>query len=372
MKKRLTILLIFLATAFFVSGFIANSTVVNERNTAENTASDTFSLQAEAEEYAWRNFTMDQPDSILNVVMEANASVQFYVVVDGSTQFHKYENRLNHNFLLTQPGQLTVRLRNNNSDIAIRVQYSMDLKIFYVQITRPYSWLLTPTLVSGLAVLSFIFLINFRGIRKRWNRTITEVILFSVAAILLVGFVPILGVVLGTAHPLVVTTTPSMEPAIWPGDLIVMARADAKQLEVGEIILYDTIVPPDFDRTAGGKITVAILHRINQTLTVNGSRYFIMKGDANPDPDLWYDNRPYLIPEEGVLGKVIYIIPKPTGDIYLMLSRIEVKALIVALVVAVVFLWPSKKKQPEVKKNQEQVPVRVCPSGSNRCSVFVR
>lgn len=80
----------------------------------------------------------------------------------------------------------------------------------------------------------------------------------------------------------------SMLPAIWPGDTLVVERASADQLQVGEVALV-------------GREGRLCAHRVVSGARASGNPNLITQGDAMPAPD-----RPVAAGE--VLGRVAYII----------------------------------------------------------------
>jgi len=85
----------------------------------------------------------------------------------------------------------------------------------------------------------------------------------------------------------------SMEPKMYPGDVVIIAKVPADNVELGDIIQFR--VP--------GEIT--IMHRVIEIQeTEEGGKIFITKGDANDQPD----SEP-VIPQN-VVGKAVLTIPK--------------------------------------------------------------
>jgi signal peptidase len=83
----------------------------------------------------------------------------------------------------------------------------------------------------------------------------------------------------------------SMQPALNPGDITIIISTPPSTIEVGDIIQY---------RTADAPIT----HRVTDTYTSGGSRWFITQGDANNAPD------PDPVGQDQVMGKVVFTIPQ--------------------------------------------------------------
>jgi signal peptidase I len=98
------------------------------------------------------------------------------------------------------------------------------------------------------------------------------------------------------------------------GDILVIANSSVFMMNGVPAFMYDDIAN-----------NTPIIHRAIQKFAINGSYYFVTKGDNNPYPDgcvkysgssnstyciieFNYSN-PLLIPERYILGKVIFIVP---------------------------------------------------------------
>ncbi len=85
----------------------------------------------------------------------------------------------------------------------------------------------------------------------------------------------------------------SMEPKMYPGDVVIIAKVPADNIQTGDIIQFR--VPEE----------VTIMHRVIEIQeTEEGGKVFITKGDANDEPD----SEP-VIPQN-VVGKAVLTIPK--------------------------------------------------------------
>lgn len=116
----------------------------------------------------------------------------------------------------------------------------------------------------------------------------------AVGALLLVGIVlPFVATgmpaVVGAEHSYVVLSG-SMEPAIEPGDAVLVDSVDPSTIERGDVITY---------RRGAGPVT----HRVVEVRTRDGERAFRTKGDANEEPD------PQLVPADRVVGRVLFVLP---------------------------------------------------------------
>jgi len=127
-----------------------------------------------------------------------------------------------------------------------------------------------------------------------------------------------------------------MSPTIKAGDLVFTQGADPKQLEAGEIILFNKIAP-NLDSEVS-TLSIPVLHRIAEIESFDNRLFFVTKGDLNQDVDDWF------VPEDGVSGKVFYVIPR-LGIIFIILGKIEVKLFIIFIMVFLLIFWPSKKKK---------------------------
>jgi signal peptidase len=139
-------------------------------------------------------------------------------------------------------------------------------------------------------------------------------VLLVVAAVVpfaIYAFPPVVG-----ADNSYVVLSGSMEPAISPGDAVVVASVPAASIAVGDVITF---------RTPGSDVPVT--HRVvDVTEGPDGQRAFVTKGDANEDADL----RP--VTAQQVVGRVALTVPyvgyviqfvnSPTGFVALVLVPI--------------------------------------------------
>jgi signal peptidase len=90
-----------------------------------------------------------------------------------------------------------------------------------------------------------------------------------------------------------IVLTGSMEPTINPGDIVLLAPTPRTQPQLGDIAAYTA-------RRFSGETVGVFTHRIIGGDPING---FIMKGDANPTPDV---QRPKV---DDISGVVFFVIP---------------------------------------------------------------
>ena len=136
-------------------------------------------------------------------------------------------------------------------------------------------------------------------------------VLLVVAAVVpfaIYAFPPVVG-----ADNSYVVLSGSMEPAIAPGDAVVVASVPAASIAVGDVITF---------RTGGSDVPVT--HRVvGVTEGPDGKRAFVTKGDANEDADLQPVTAPQIVGRVAFtvpyVGHVIQFVNSPTGFVALVL-----------------------------------------------------
>jgi signal peptidase len=96
--------------------------------------------------------------------------------------------------------------------------------------------------------------------------------------------------VVGADHGFVVLSG-SMEPAMSPGDAIIVREAAPGEISEDDVITFGT----------GGETPTT--HRVIDVVERDGSTAYVTKGDANEDPDT------SAVRPEQVVGKVLFVIP---------------------------------------------------------------
>ena len=99
--------------------------------------------------------------------------------------------------------------------------------------------------------------------------------------------------IMGSSRPLVVLSS-SMEPAMKPGDLIIVNRTDADDIEAGDIMAFED---------PSGRMNVLITHRVINISEEGNDLIFKTKGDAVEEPDM------FTVKSSEVVGKVTFGIP---------------------------------------------------------------
>lgn len=119
------------------------------------------------------------------------------------------------------------------------------------------------------------------------------------ALIIIVGLI--------AAQHMNVVVSGSMEPVFYRGDIVVVEKTnflginefDPNNAQIGDIVVYNAEWFPN-----------PVIHRIINVTEVNGTKYFVIKGDNNDAPD------PYLVEPSRITERVVkigdqpFIIPK--------------------------------------------------------------
>jgi signal peptidase len=118
-----------------------------------------------------------------------------------------------------------------------------------------------------------------------------------IAFLLFVAIQVVLYVILGVYPAYRVVVSGSMEPVFYRGDVVFIKHMNPDNLLEGDILVFKN----PYDDTP-------IVHRIIKITQQGDTRYFATKGDNNFSPDSYYP--PPGIPEDGIVGKVIFKVPK--------------------------------------------------------------
>ncbi|MCE4609476.1 MAG: signal peptidase I [Desulfurococcales archaeon] len=112
--------------------------------------------------------------------------------------------------------------------------------------------------------------------------TIAVIVLFIIAAYMLLGGVLRLAIVEGI----------SMEPLLHTGDVVLIKKEAPDQINVGDIVVY----------SSGTKY---IIHRVIEIRQIDGKYCYVVKGDNNPMPDPGFPECHGLgIPYDAIVGVV--------------------------------------------------------------------
>lgn len=114
----------------------------------------------------------------------------------------------------------------------------------------------------------------------------------------IVAYVIIILLALVLAQHLNVVVSGSMEPEFYRGDIVVVEKAnlfglgiqefDPNDVQVGDIVVYNA-----------EWVDEAVIHRVINITEINGSTYFVIKGDNNNVPD------PYYVSPDQITDRVV-------------------------------------------------------------------
>lgn len=192
-----------------------------------------------------------------------------------------------------------------------------SLSIIYIGIQKCFTWYFPVLPCPGwnikvlidilypvfyLMILEYIYSshVNKAENRKAKSENPLGWIVVTVISILIIWFAA--GVF--PVRPMVIATG-SMEPLIYPGDVVLVKSIDLNQLKVGDIIQYKSE-------------SIYIFHRIIEILDDNGEIKYQTKGDNNSAVD------PEQVKGDAIRGKVAYIIPKVGWPTLFLRSRNDV------------------------------------------------
>ena len=108
-----------------------------------------------------------------------------------------------------------------------------------------------------------------------------------------------------------VVVSGSMETAFYRGDIVATETSNLfglgvqefnpqTDVNVGDVVVYDAVWYSE-----------PVIHRVINVETINGTKYFTIKGDNNKEPD------PYLVPPDRITAKVLTI-----GDNLVVIPKI--------------------------------------------------
>lgn len=120
------------------------------------------------------------------------------------------------------------------------------------------------------------------------------------------SYVVILVIVLIAAQHLNVVVSGSMEPAFYRGDIVVIEKSDflgihefnPRDVKVGDVVVYDAAW---YDQP--------VIHRVINITQINGSTYYVIKGDNNDSPDPYYVSPNQINERVVTFGDNLCVIP---------------------------------------------------------------
>jgi signal peptidase I len=216
--------------------------------------------------------------------------------------------------------------------------------------------------------------------KNDYFKTLVAIVL--IVAVVLV-FIFGLQLVLNTSYPALTVESGSMCIPYGGNDnfLLSLEHPFDRTLSMGDIIIVQGVNPKDlntkypnsdiivFHDPEPGFYNTLIVHRIIGSEDVNGTIYFLTKGDGNGNPwpqkptsdlDPWDGSNPPGVPASMVVGKVVMRIPW-FGWITLFLRDnqwgLPVVVILIMLLIVVEFVVPIlREKKPEQQNPTQQQP----------------
>lgn len=348
-KKIVTVTLVLLASIFVIVGALTGFLVSEEKFSGEHTHSDSRIIPPKSNSSIDFEVTLEKSD--LRIDLVANRTLMVNVFQNDELRWSWERSELKRYIFNVDTGMWIVSFQNNSSEKSCSYTCFVTVIEQHEELTKPYAWLRTPFFISAVLVFSLVPSIYiFDRIKHRLNMKLITTILIGIVICTFVFSYQIAGYILHTSSPWVVATGVSMEPTMQSGDLVIVKGIDPENLVVGDVILFQQVsynVTSSLNGGTSGFLSIPVMHRIVNMLRIGNHTYFRTQGDnPNQKRDEWF------VPEEGILGKAILIVPK-LGLVVFWLSMIEVKLFLISLIIFGLFIWPSikpRKKQDENKK----------------------
>jgi signal peptidase I len=153
---------------------------------------------------------------------------------------------------------------------------------------------------------------------------------FYVSMMAMTGY-SIQDVTSGMFSPFMAVSSQSMQPVLNYGDLILVRREQAENIEVGDIIAFN--VPSPYNLVAQSPT----VHKVVEKLNENGEIYFKTKGDNNPTEDQW------TVPAKNVIGK--YVGKAPYIGLAALFLGGPFGLAVISVLITLSFIYPYFKKK---------------------------
>ncbi len=343
--RKVFIATISLGLILLIAGLFTEFIVLNHETWATKSYGGTVTLRPLSESLT--ELSVSRVDAVLQVIATSNSTLTIDIIHNGKLEVRWNDEEFYRNLLLRDTGAWTVRILNNSTANSCSYRSLITVKELYVAQVKPYLWLREPLLFLSGLFLSFIIPIYLlTSHRTRLNRKTMETVVALTVLVTIIFSYPIAGLALRTNMPWVVVRGVSMEPTMVSDDLAIIMGVNPLSLLPGDIILFDKVAF-DIGSEEFSTISMPIIHRVLYMERFNNRTYFSTIGDNNEKPDEW------LVPDEGVLGKTVLIIPK-VGLLILLLERIEVKLFLIVIIFAVFFILPSIKPKKKIAGSSQQ------------------
>lgn len=175
----------------------------------------------------------------------------------------------------------------------------------------------------------------------------------------IIGFAVALRGISGTNLPIAAVQSGSMEPNIPTGSLLFIQKVNPEDIVAGPApegdVLIFMIYPPSSQKIYdyfffSSYDPLPWSHRAINKAEINGTYYFLTKGDANAFPDQNPNLPTTWVSEDRVIGRVVYSVPY-LGYPFLWFKNIYIvfAAIIILLILILIPGSPDKK----VTKSEE-------------------
>ena len=143
-----------------------------------------------------------------------------------------------------------------------------------------------------------------------------------------------------------IVLSPSMEPDIMEGDLIICVKTDAEEIEVGQVISF-------FD--PAGKGTMVVTHKVDEIIEENGKLYFKTYGINNKNADGTFDKDPTPVPADNLVGRYTGIRLPAIGDFAMFMQTPAGLILCVAVPIILLIGYDLLRRKKMDKTNDADV-----------------
>ena len=166
----------------------------------------------------------------------------------------------------------------------------------------------------------------------------------------------------GTNFPFAAVQSGSMEPNIPTGSLIFVQYASGEDIiagaePAGDVVIYrpyheDESVSDYFFFTV--YYPTPIIHRAIMKTEINGTYYFLTKGDNNPFPDQDPKVPGSWVPETRIIGKVAFFIPYAGWPFLWFKNPIVIAGVVLILIVLIIIPIGGKNENNKIEEKYSE------------------
>jgi signal peptidase len=173
-----------------------------------------------------------------------------------------------------------------------------------------------------------------------------------VVAVVVVGGTAASRAISGTNLPFAAVQSGSMEPTIPTGSLLFIQYVSGEDIVAGAAPVGDVVIyrPPAAYETMNDYFfftvynPTPISHRAIMKTQINGTYYFLTKGDNNAGPDQWPGVPSSWVPETRIIGKVVFFIPYAGYPFLWFKNPMVVAGAILILIILIIIPIGEKKE----------------------------